>query len=89
MSKDAKTTQLLNFAWHEKNKSAACKIHLGRSQYSLYVGELPDVRATAWYIRRGKRLIASGVANRMGEALAQVENAFENWAFKVWRVYSS
>ncbi|MGV1758898.1 hypothetical protein ACQZ6F_18995 [Rhizobium sp. A22-96] len=76
-----------DYPWNEKARSAQCRIRRAGTAYRLYVGDLPDMRGAAWFFRKGRRVIASGVAGDMGKALAQVEHAFENWARRVWRVY--
>ncbi|MGO7727950.1 hypothetical protein [Rhizobium leguminosarum] len=76
-----------DYPWNEKARSAQCQVRRANATYSLYAGHLPDMRGAAWFIRKGRRVIASGIAGDMGKALAQVEHAFENWTSKDWRVY--
>lgn len=75
------------YRWNENDQSATCRVRAHGATYNLYVGELPDLRRdAAWFLRKGRRTIASGIAGDMGKALAQVEDAFEKWASKTWLV---
>lgn len=75
------------YPWNESEKSAKCRVRRADESYYLYVGDLPDIRNTAWFLRKGRRIIASGITPEMPTALAQVEHAFENWTSKGLRVY--
>lgn len=80
---------MTDYPWNEKAKSAQCEVRRANVTYSLCVSDLHEMRGAAWFVRLGKRgrVITSGIADDMGKALAQVEQAFEKWTSKDWRVY--
>ena len=76
------------YPWNEGHGSARCRVQRAGTTYSLYVGDLPDIRAAVWFLRKDRRIVASGIAADMSEALAAVEQALENWVQRIWLVYS-
>lgn len=76
-----------DYPWNENDRSARCRVRRAGVTYCLYAGDLPDICRAVWFIRQGKRVIASGIADNMGKALAQVEHALEKWTSRDWRVY--
>ncbi|NVP54743.1 MULTISPECIES: hypothetical protein [Rhizobiaceae] len=82
-----KEMRVREYPWNESDKSAKCRVRRAGASYYLYVGDLPDIRSAAWFLRKGKRVIASGITSEMPTALAQVEHAFENWTSNAWRVH--
>lgn len=75
------------YPWNEGEKSAKCRVRRSGASYYLYVGDLPDTRNAAWFLQKGRRVIASGITSEMPTALAQVEHALENWTSKCLRVF--
>jgi hypothetical protein len=75
------------YPWNEKNESARCPVRRADTTYSLNAGRLSDLRHHAWFFRKGGHVIETGVARGLGETIAQVEPALENWTSKDWRVY--
>lgn len=80
--------RMREYPWNEGPRSARCRVQRAGTTYSLYVGDLPDMRGAVWFLRTGRRVVASGIAGDMGEALANVEQALENWVKRIWLVYS-
>lgn len=53
----------------------------------MYVGRLPGrVRLWCWYVRVGPQLLAIGIADLKGQALARAENACDAWSDNAWKL---
>ncbi|WP_332302534.1 hypothetical protein [Rhizobium sp. GR12] len=73
------------FPWNMTHElSTTCEI----GDYALYAGELPDMDGeAAWFVRQRGRVVANGIADDLGAAQAQAEQATENWTERDLRVY--
>lgn len=68
--------------------STACTARIGVREFHLYAGELPDLdEEAAWFVRLSGRVIAAGIADNLGAAQANAEQAAENWADRDLRVF--
>lgn len=72
------------YPWDELDDSASCEV---KGIY-MYAGTLPDLGDTsAWFVRRDGRVLASGICDDMSIAIANAEQAAENWTDPEMRVY--
>lgn len=64
------------YDWYVTANSAIC---VAGACY-IYAGKLPDLDGEAvWFIRRGERVIASGIAADLGTAQANAEQTLKDW----------
>lgn len=77
------------YPWDMTNdRSTTCTAKIGAREFHLYAGELPDLDGeAAWFVRLNGRVIAAGIAEELGAAQANAEQAAENWADRDLRVF--